>query len=161
MNKTHLHVHVTLDNILHIPKGWKNTNIILTKDNKSQVDKMLTKHYLLEDNFIKHILKDVCAVIDHAEVKRIKIEQETNFPDIIGDNQYLEIHAMSLCDTLYDGWVRSHNEQITKHNFVNARFYSGNIKNIIQNVRNIERIYDIRPELIILDTNHELDSWWA
>jgi len=166
--KTHLHVHVTVDSFPDItPKGWKTTTIMLQRSGRFQKDKMLTKHFLLDNtiNFIQYILTQV-SMLPLTNIVRVKIEQETNFPDIIQKPQYLEIHAeVAEINNLPFNWVFSCNELRQDMVFINKRFYDGNIIDCMDSVnmdlKTIDQPYDYRAELIIYDSNPSIDKWWA
>lgn len=166
-NRTHLHVHVTVTNFPKItPKGWKETTIQLINNGRFQTDKMLTRHFMIDNNepFINKILSHVFFLpFKSYEIIRIKIEQESNFPNVIPDGNYLEIHAETADSDLPDGWVFSYNPHRKNVNFINRRFYSGNITKLLREVDETLVPYkaEYRPELIIYDSNHAHDSWWA
>lgn len=162
--KTHLHTHVTVTSFPeHTPKGWKLTKIALMKNGRSQVDLMLTKHFMLEDSFIETICTQIMFLpIKQDNIIRVKIEQESNFPKEIIPGTYLEIHAETKSDHIPDHWVPSYNPARNDINFVNRRFYQGNIPQLLKKIEyELDDAAEYRPELVIYDSNHEHDSWWA
>jgi hypothetical protein len=167
-NRTHLHVHVTVTNFPEItPKGWKETTIKLCSGGRWQTDHMLTKHFMFENDkpFIDTILTQIMFLpLKEHEIIRVKIEQESNFPDIIPAGNYLEIHAETTqLDYLPDNWVWSYNPKRKNIQFINRRVYTGNIQKILSFLDEEVKSYDVeyRPELIIYDSNHSHDAWWA
>jgi len=169
-NKTHLHVHVTVTNFPEItPKGWKQTTIKLYNNGRWQTDKMLTKHFMIDNHlsFIEMILSQVMFLpLKDYEIIRVKIEQESNFPAIIPSGNYLEIHAetsypFKLSPDNY--WVWSFNPKVSDKSFINRRYYTGAISTLLAIVAEDVKQYngEYRPELIIYDSNHDHDSWWA
>ena len=166
-NRTHLHTHVTVTSFPEItPKGWKETTIDLFTHNRHQQDLMLTKHFMIDNDksFIDVILTQIMFLpLTEHEIIRVKIEQESNFPDIIPDDNYLEIHAETEKNIIPPYWVFSYNPKRNDVNFVNRRFYYGNISELLSQVDNeLEPLHaEYRPELIIYDSNHKHDSWWA
>lgn len=167
-NKTHLHVHVTVEEFPDItPKGWKQTIIRLGKNGRFQTDKMLTKHFYInnEQSFEQTILTSISFLpLDKENIIRVKIEQESNLPKEIPFGKYLEIHAETLEGYRVGDWVFSENPERPDTIFLNNRYYTGNIEEILSSVDRIKRImhdFDYRSELVIYDSNHEHDSWWA
>lgn len=185
----HYHTHLTINNSSNqsiIPKGFKQTTIILEHGNIQQQDIMITKHYAIgykNINSVDDIKKDIQETIKryNLDVIRIKIEKDiTNIKnDVeypITNNNYLEIHCkisnknLNHYDILLENkFVRSKNPNSKQENeiyyFWNKRMYSSS--DIFSNIDYVKKFFDtieykeLKIEQIILDTNHNIDSWWA
>ena len=172
------HAHLTVFGAdEYTPHGWKKTDIILEKDNRTQIDTMLTKHYQLGKKGI-HTIQDIiedAPTSNQLKVTRLKIEQDSDFFLPVTKETYLEIHMLCEGEKKPKGeWVRSRNpkslspEGVPRY-FFNMRLYEGNgrgvksLANLIQ-VDLFEQGFDyleFKVEQVVFDSNREMDSWWA
>lgn len=171
---TDYHVHVTLPSVTSVPKGWKQTNIVLEHNNQQQHDIMLTKHYRIGIKGITSvasILDDVSASMPFNTVIRVKLEQDSNFTLPVSDTNYIEVHARCTGGSAITlpMWVRSTNPNRQLANgqqqfFFTKRFYSGSIDDIqLEVAQCLESVAvdEVKFEQVILDTNRLHDAWWG
>jgi len=169
------HAHLTLKEMhnLTIPKGWKETKIILIGDNV-QTDVMLTKHYVTGHKGItsvEDILADIKELDCYKDLIRIKVEQTSDFTLPINKVNYTEVHLKCKEDTQLNNnnWVRSRNpsEYIddTPLFFFNRRIYTAEshqaaldlIESELKDIEYIEK----KVEQVVFDSNVKHDAWWA
>jgi hypothetical protein len=166
------HVHLTLSKIDNIPKGWKETIILLENDSKQQLDIMLTKHYKFgykNINNLEDIKKDI-STLQLNNLVRVKIEQDEGFYLPVTDTNYVEVHVLCPQESRLDSsWVRSKNpkKQLEgkKYYFLNKRVYSGSsvesIKELVLKELTVIDFIDIKFEQVIFDSNAKHDAWWV
>lgn len=178
MLKGKFHVHLTIENESPIKiKSWKQTIVLLSKENRSQLDIMFTKHYFvpsIKTKTVDCIKKDVAKYVDFLEklgvkVVRVKLEHEslpTNPPSV---SHYRECHIKVFEDKLQqipDGFVKSQNPVEKGVYFINKRWYSGGVDSIQKEVESVvtllgDAVKEVKVESIVYDTNKQLDKWWA
>ena len=158
------HVHLTIPTLLSIPKGWKETGMILINGTYYQKDIMITKHYKIgyhKINSIQDIKIDSEKTAKKLNASRIKIEKDNNFPEYL--NNYLECHVKTT-EVFDNTWRRSKNPIDTSETFWwTKRFYSGKTCDIITNTKkylNNFKTLEIKFEELILDTNQYHDNNW-
>ncbi len=164
------HAHLTVNSIEKIPKGWKETTILLENNQTQQTDVMLTKHYKLGRRNISTI-DDIKLDIQRLElgnILRVKIEQDDEFYLPVSKENYVEIHALCNCEIEPPKhWVKSKNprKQVdgNKFYFLNKRVFSGSSVNSIQQQVMIELagidVLEFKVEQIVYDSNFNHDSW--
>lgn len=169
------HAHITIETCQPLPKGWKATQIILDKDDRRQTDFMHTKHYCIGKNGIKDvddIRRDVENIFELVKGVRYKIEQDSDFTRPITKKEYLECHIKvmdgSVCELKGFQRSRNPNERVEGHDiyFWNKRWYSGTLFEARHEVELglafvLKEILEIKFEHVLIDSRHELDSWWA
>ncbi len=174
------HAHITINtqvDIPQVPKGWKQTHILLERDNREQLDIMLTKHYKIgyrNIQSIQDIHKDIKLTTNEFfnkdEILRVKIEQDQGFFLPISNENYVEIHMLFKDHlSLDNSWVISRNLKKQKEGkdclFLNKRIRSGSYVNEIKTSLRTQ-LKDIEPkefhiEQIVFDSNPNHDRWWA
>lgn len=173
---TTYHAHITVSSITNVPKGWKQTDIVLENTNKTQHDCMLTKHYKIGAHGITSVNDIITDVSNQSQlltvpVIRVKLEQDSNFTIPISDINYIEVHARcyGINAVTNTKWVRSTNPNKLHKNgtplfFYTRRFYSGEINDVYSQVST--ELYHIKTdevkfEQVIFDSNVSHDSWWT
>lgn len=172
-----LHAHITVPFTLpHIPHGWKATDIVLENETRTQVDMMYTKHYRIGVRGIQNfqdIIDDAKDVFRHWAIKRLKVEQDSEFFLPVNKENYLEIH-MLVPDgiPILEGWVKSRNPKSIVNGqrrfFMNKRVYASKLM-ADEAAHNIRKkviaakipFIEFKAEQIIFDSNRALDGWWA
>lgn len=164
--KYHIHVSSIVDTI---QPGWKQTNIVLEKDDKSQHDKMFTKTYTSNSTSIDvDIANIICKYWNtYPSNTRFKIEllNHPNFVNSYNNKIYREVHMklsikkssfykvkeILLSKSVSLGFALSNNpKEVTNEivtQFLNIRFLKGdyitsniNIKNIEDFIKTIEDV---------------------
>jgi hypothetical protein len=166
------HAHLTVSSIDKVPKGWKETTIMLENKQIQQTDVMLTKHYKLGRKnivVVDDIKRDIQR-LDLSNLLRVKIEQDDGFYLPVSKENYVEIHALCNCQIEPPkGWVKSKNprKQLdgNKFYFLNKRVFFGSDVNSIQQHAIAELagidVLEFKVEQIVYDSNFNHDSWWA
>ena len=178
------HCHLTLDSTAinnkeyFVPKGWKETDIVLIDRTHERKDIMLTKHFRV-GNYVKYktaeqIRIEVSKLRNTFPISRIKIEQDSGFLDDISRERYAEIHM--LCyqgEQCPEGWAKSTNPRRTvdglplyffnrrvRHPDNFGRKMSKVKEGILKEVEGINYI-EIKFEQLYYDSDSSSDSWWA
>ncbi|HEY5631201.1 MAG TPA: hypothetical protein VIR31_03670 [Nitrososphaeraceae archaeon] len=192
MNKSDLkgnfHCHITYSGHKRVSvSGWKDTIIIINKDDRFQEDVMITRHYFVPSKktpTLQDVIDDIhrvkLLIETNVRVTRWKLEHES-LPTIpTTDYNYRECHIKIRIPRGYqvippDGFVMSRNamEKIadTEVYFLNARFYKGTIDSINETIQRsvsllkrmnpLLMVLEVKEETTIFDSNFSLDSWWA
>ena len=102
---------------------------------------------------------------------RIKVEQDSDFTYLISEYRYVEVHLKCPEGVIPPGeWVRSRNPRDIDSDgkpryFFNRRYYEGSsVENVVKTLKQelAETQYaEMKVEQILLDTNREMDRWWA
>lgn len=140
----HCHITYTRNNKHVIVSGWKDTIIIINKDDRYQEDVMITRHYLVPSKktpTLQDVIDDIFRVKllleMNVRVTRWKLEHESLPTVPITDAEYRECHIKIRIPKGYpvippEGFVMSRNamEKIadTETYFLNARFYEGDVE---------------------------------
>lgn len=185
------HAHITIQHDgkdFQIPKGWKSTIILLSRNDKQQVDEMITRHFFLGSHrnpdieSIRNDLNQAKELLESGgcQVLRVKLEHE-DLPTLPPSaSTYRECHVKyqaPLGTTLShpDALVASSNPMAVHRDyeirFLNARFYEGSVEEVDAKIQyyvnNLVKenpqikILEVKRETTVMDSNHELDSWWA
>ena len=172
------HVHLTVKNKTDFKlPTWKQTIILLSNDNKEQLDIMFTKHYFIPSNktkSVEDIKRDVDKYVKELnsrgiEVIRVKLEHESLPTLSPSESNYRECHIKVLENKLTsipEGFVKSKNPIQEGVYFLNKRWYVGDISDIEHEVDLVveflkEAVIEVKLESIVFDSNKRLDKWWA
>lgn len=187
----HFHAHITFetDKEFEIPSGWKQTIIILNRDNRFQKDVMITRHFMVGGNkhptqksVLDHLNDTEASLIDAGlKVTRVKLEHE-DLPTINPSPfNYREAHVKIRTPIIgyvlnsVAGYVQSRNpmvvEEPTEIVFLNARYYKGTVEmvdaaidaqvELIKKLNPSCQVLEVKKETTVHDTNLKLDKWWA
>lgn len=171
-----LHAHVTLpQGITANRPGWKKTDIILEKGERSQIDTMMTRHYRIGQRIqtFQDIIDDATWAFNGIRIERLKIEQDSDFFLPINKENYLEIHMLVPEGTPeLRGWVMSRNPRSIVNGerrfFMNKRIYNSK-RSVEEQARIINRkicdlglrYFEFKVEQVVFDSNRAVDGWWA
>ena len=187
--KFHAHITVTApEGEFQPPKGWKVTIIVLNKGDRSQQDVMITRHFMVGSEktpYFMHILPELLDANNQLLAMglvpaRTKLEHE-DLPTVAPTAEYYrECHIKIRVPTGYDlqtvpGYVQSRNpmEVAAEYTtvFLNARYYSGTVEEVDDNIDAAVMairitnpgcaILEVKKESTVVDTNLNLDKWWA
>ena len=190
--KGKFHAHITVRESTArtwiVPKGWKTTIIVLNRENRSQKDLMITRHFMLGSEKTP----DMVSIMDEMElatqdmsaqgydILRAKLEHESLPTLAPAHDTYREAHVKIqvptgvLLQTVPD-YVMSSNPMVSypeyKVLFLNARYYEGTTEEVDRHVdysvAMIKQanpqctVMEVKKETTVFDTNHNLDKWWA
>lgn len=176
MKKYHYHITLSgvtseqLEEAAKLIKG-KATSIDLVKDKNSQIDRMVTKYQ--KDDSIPKMLKKA-LVLKHNGFKVIRCKLECMYTDLnewmnchFNESEYGEVHIKVPRDLVFESSLmqRSSNQEDTETTFLNARVYnrkqSLDFKTEYEKLEKMGAVLSCHFEQVIIDTNKQLDSWWA
>lgn len=176
--KAHFHLtlsNVTTEDMIKAAKiiNAKCTTIDLHKNKLTQQDRMLTKYQKGVDQTL--MLDCVRKLqVNGFSVVRYKLERMfRTIPEMLNQEfskaNYGEVHLKvdnTLPEVITEIFKISTNSEDIKHRFYNARLYNENDKLLFKRglqllqLNNVE-VKSFHAEVVEIDSNHNLDAWWA
>lgn len=185
----HFHAHITYtqatEKKLEI-SGWKDTIIVINKDDRYQEDVMITRHYVVPSLKTPELidvaidLGRTCHMLKEQGVTiiRSKLEHESLPTYEPSKSTYRECHIKIKAQKGYQvlapqGFVVSRNAMDKEGEvyFLNARFYEGTIEeisvkiseavNFLKYMNHLLTVLEVKEETTVFDSNLALDHWWA
>lgn len=174
------HFHITLadvssEELMKAAKliGAKCTTIDLHRDTQSQRDRMLTKY---QSGIDTALMLECVSKLEQAGYKVVRYKLEQMFKHMacvlfmdVNKEHYGEVHIKTPASApeVDTGFFRiSSNAEEVEHRFYNARIYSNEDKLRFKEayaklLDNGVTVLGKHIEQVVVDSNYNLDAWWA